>query len=42
MHALRWALSKMMSLADIPRYARELPAYMRGTSMARTRWGDTG
>lgn len=40
MQALRWALSKIMSFADIPRYARELPAYISGVARATTLWGD--
>ncbi len=37
----RLPLSKLLHPRNFPRYARELPWYLRGVARARTLWGDT-
>lgn len=40
MHAPSFFLSKLTRVRDLPRYAMELPSYLRGVASATTVWGD--
>ncbi|MCX6787581.1 MAG: FkbM family methyltransferase [Candidatus Kaiserbacteria bacterium] len=40
MKNLSWFISKLARVRDLPRYAFELSAYMRGYATAKTLWGD--
>jgi FkbM family methyltransferase len=40
MNTLSWTFSKLKQISNLPRYAAELPSFVRGAAKAKTVWGD--